>query len=336
MQIVIKLSKQVRNIFGPEAGRTMNLQQMSYVLEVYRQRSFSKAAKALFVTQPTLSISIKELEGELGFALFERHSKGVIPTSAGTAYIHAIQEAFTRLAGIHAQYTTRKGESNLILRVSTSRYSFVSDAVITFYTEELSQAEKYSISVEEQDCQQVIQDVLARKSEIGIIHTNEQSDKAQRAFFQEKQIAFCKLFESRPCLIFRKGHPLEMQQSVSRTDVMRYPQIRTTSQNSNFYDESANFNFEKYPDSGKNFFLNSRSMVYNLLNAPSPNDIVFLGVTGQRINAIHSHLCARPLAEGSMNYFYAITLKDQRLSQGGKCFLDILRRQAALRQQEQS
>ena len=65
---------------------------MEYVYEVYKERSFSKAAKNLFISQPSLSAAIKKTESELGFEIFDRSTKPIGLTEFGIAYIKAIEK----------------------------------------------------------------------------------------------------------------------------------------------------------------------------------------------------------------------------------------------------
>lgn len=65
---------------------------LDYVYEVYRERSFTKAAEKLFISQPALSSTIKRLEKDLGYPIFERSGKEVIPTELGEKYIRAAEE----------------------------------------------------------------------------------------------------------------------------------------------------------------------------------------------------------------------------------------------------
>lgn len=305
----------------------MNLQQLKYALEVYRQNSFRKAAQSLFVTQPTLSIAIKELEKELGFVIFERSSHGISPTPAGTAFINTISDVFISLEQIKAQYSVSDtGDTPLVLRISTSRYSFVATCLLQYYEEVLAPLERYSVTVEEQDCQQTIQDVLHRKSEIGIIHINGRNLDAQLKFFQQKNIHFEMLFQADPCLVFRAGHPLGKKSTVSQQDMMRFPQIRTSSRNITHYNIEANFSFSDYMDNGKNLFMSSRAMIYNLL----PNcDAVYLALCEYGIAPFYPNLIVRPLQGEDPNYFFYITLQDVPLSKSTKRFIEILKEQTA-------
>ena len=303
----------------------MNLQQLKYALEVYRQTSFRKAAQSLYVTQPTLSVAIKELEKELGFVIFERGSRGISPTPAGMAFIATISDIFINLEQIKAQYS-KSAEAPLVLRISTSRYSFVAVCVLKYYQEYLLSQKKYSITVEEQDCQQTIQDVLHRKSEIGIIHVNDRNLDPQISFFQEKNIHYELLFQANPCLVFRAGHPLEKKKNLSMEDIAEFPQIRTSSRNITHYNVDANFSFFDYMDSGKNLFMSSRAMIYNFL----PNsDAVYLALCESGISAFYPNLVVRPLQDESPNYFFYITLKDVPLGKNEKKFIEILKRESA-------
>ena len=67
-------------------------QDMRYVYEVYKQKSFSKAAQALFITQPALSIAIGKLEDKIGMPIFDRSTRPISLTTAGRVYLRAIEQ----------------------------------------------------------------------------------------------------------------------------------------------------------------------------------------------------------------------------------------------------
>lgn len=68
------------------------LNHMDYIYTVYREKSFSKAAEKLYISQPSLSISIKKIENEIGSPLFERYGKEITLTQVGEIYINAIED----------------------------------------------------------------------------------------------------------------------------------------------------------------------------------------------------------------------------------------------------
>ena len=62
---------------------------VDYVYAVYEEKSFTKAAEKLFISQPALSATIKKLEKDLGYPIFERTGKEVVPTYMGKKYLEA-------------------------------------------------------------------------------------------------------------------------------------------------------------------------------------------------------------------------------------------------------
>lgn len=79
----------------------MNFLQMQYVLEIARQKSFSKAAAALFVSQPTLSYQVKNLEDELQVRLFYRSTREVFLTKAGVEFCHHASKIMDEFQALH-------------------------------------------------------------------------------------------------------------------------------------------------------------------------------------------------------------------------------------------
>ena len=74
----------------------MTLQQMEYIVAVYRLRHFAKAAEHCGVTQPTLSAMIQKLEQEFGVKLFERSSQQVVPTAIGRLVVEQAWRVISR------------------------------------------------------------------------------------------------------------------------------------------------------------------------------------------------------------------------------------------------
>ena len=64
------------------------LKKMRYVYTVYEEKSFSKAAERLFVSQPSLSAMVKKVESDYGITIFDRTTTPVSLTPEGEYYIH--------------------------------------------------------------------------------------------------------------------------------------------------------------------------------------------------------------------------------------------------------
>ena len=74
----------------------MTLQQLEYIVAVYRTRHFAKAAEQCGVTQPTLSAMIQKLEAELDIRIFERSSQQVTPTPIGKMVVEQAWKVIQR------------------------------------------------------------------------------------------------------------------------------------------------------------------------------------------------------------------------------------------------
>ena len=67
-------------------------QGMEYVYEVYLEKSFSKAAEKLFISQPSLSANVKRVEHHIGYPIFDRSTKPLSLTECGVQYIKAVEK----------------------------------------------------------------------------------------------------------------------------------------------------------------------------------------------------------------------------------------------------
>ena len=81
-----------------------NLLQLKYAVEVEKTGSISKAAENLYMNQPNLSKSIRELEDDLGIAIFDRTAKGVVPTDKGREFLGYARSILAQVAEMEALY----------------------------------------------------------------------------------------------------------------------------------------------------------------------------------------------------------------------------------------
>lgn len=102
-------------------------QGMEYVYTVYKEKSFSKAAKSLFISQPSLSATIKRVENRIGYPIFDRSTKPLTLTECGQKYIQAIEHILAIEGSFH-DYVNDWGElktGNLVLGGSSLYSSLV-------------------------------------------------------------------------------------------------------------------------------------------------------------------------------------------------------------------
>lgn len=70
----------------------MRIEHLEYIVEITRYKSITKAAKHLYIAQPSLSAAVSSIERELGYPLFKRTKEGVVPTAKGQLVIDDAKE----------------------------------------------------------------------------------------------------------------------------------------------------------------------------------------------------------------------------------------------------
>ena len=116
---------------------TMLLHEMNYVYEVYRQRSFTKAAQALYIAQPSLSQMVRKAEARIGAPIFDRSTSPIGVTELGRAYIRAAEQVLQIEADLQ-QYlddTEKCLTGALTLGGTTFFTSYVLPPLVSAYSE---------------------------------------------------------------------------------------------------------------------------------------------------------------------------------------------------------
>ena len=148
----------------------MTLQQIFYALTISRMGSMNKAAESLYISQPSLTNAIKDLEKEIGITVFLRTSKGVIPTKEGEEFLLYARQLYQQYDLIHQKYI-KTGNIKRKFGVSTQHYSFAVKAFVE--TVQRFDTLNYEFAIRETKTFDVIQDVGNFKSEIGLLYLND-------------------------------------------------------------------------------------------------------------------------------------------------------------------
>lgn len=210
----------------------MTLQQLRYVITVANSGSMNEAAKELFISQPSLSNSVKELEKELGFDIFIRSNRGILVTPEGEeflGYARQVTEQFRLLSNRYIEKEVKEKFS-----VSMQHYSFAVKA----FVEMVKQAgmENYEFAIYETKTFEVIENVRDFKSELGILYMSEFNEKVLDKILRENQLKFTELFTCNTYVYLRSGHPLADRDTLSMKDLEPYPCLAfDQGRNNSFY-----------------------------------------------------------------------------------------------------
>ena len=197
----------------------MTLQQIKYVIAIADSGSMNEAAKQLFVSQPSLSGSVKELEKELGFDLFIRSNKGIVITRDGEEFLGYARQVAQQYNLLESRYIGKEVKEHF--SVSMQHYSFAVKAFVEMVKK--GGLERYEFAVHETRTYDIITDVKDFKSEIGILYLNDFNHKVLEKLFHEFKLEFHPLLECSIYVYMWKGHPLADRELITLDDLREYP-----------------------------------------------------------------------------------------------------------------
>lgn len=198
----------------------MTLQQLKYAITVADYRSMNKAAKALYISQPSLSEAIKELEREIGIAIFIRSNRGITITLEGNEFLGYARQVATQYQLMEEQYIDKK-KLRKKFSVSMQHYTFAVKAFVEMVKQ--FGMDEYEFAVHETKTFEVIEDVKTFKSELGILYLNDFNEKVLTKILNESDIEFIPLFNCKTYVYLWKGNPLASKEVITMKDLEEYP-----------------------------------------------------------------------------------------------------------------
>ena len=238
----------------------MTLQQLRYVIEVARSRSISKAAQNLFISQPSLSNALKEVEKEMGITIFSRTNKGIVITPEGSEFLGYARQVVEQAELLENRYSNTSSPQQHF-SVSAQHYAFAVSAFVQLLKE--YDREEYEFTLRETKTYEIIDDVKNLRSEIGILYENEFNKKVIRKFLREGDLKFHKLFEAKPHVFISSKNPLVKQEYVTLSDLRPFPYLSFEQGDYNsFYFSEEILSTLSRP---KNIRVSDRATLFNLL-----------------------------------------------------------------------
>ena len=200
----------------------MTLQQLKYAIEIARWGSINIAAKKLFISQPSLSNAIKELEKELNISIFQRSNRGVSVTVDGAEFLGYARQIIEQSELMEKRYFNAKPSAQHF-SISTQHYAFAVSAFVDLIKEYAN--DEYEFELRECRTYEIIDDVKNLRSEIGILYINEFNSKVLNKLFKENNLKFTTLLVARPHVFISVKNPLSRQKIVTLEDLADYPYL---------------------------------------------------------------------------------------------------------------
>ncbi len=195
----------------------MEIQHLKYALEVERSKSISKAAEKLFVSQPFLSKAIRELEADIGIDIFNRTSRGVIPTKKGEDFLARAKEIMAMVDETENAYKSQKPETyNFEIVVPIACY--ISQAFVEF-VKELTGTEEIQVDYHEVNTMVAIDHVLNHESNIGIIRYQTNFEDYYLRYLDSKDIVARPIWQYEYHLVVSRKSPLAEREDLTSDDL---------------------------------------------------------------------------------------------------------------------
>lgn len=297
----------------------MTLQQLKYAITVADNHSMNEAAKELFISQPSLSNAIRELEKEIGISIFTRSNKGITISSEGAEFLGYARQVVEQASLLEEKYLG-KSPAKIKFSVSTQHYSFAVNAfgeLIESYA-----ADCYDFMLRETRTYEIIEDVKNLSSEIGILYLNEFNRKVILKMLKENNLEFKELFTAEPHVFIGRNNPLAEKDKVTLEDLEAYPclSFEQGEYNSFYFSEEM---LSTLPHK-KSIKVSDRATLFNLLIGLNGYTLCS-GILSEEWNG--KDIIARPLAvKGEQMCIGYVTRKNTMLSRLGELYIEKLKK----------
>ena len=298
--------------------KILTLQQLRYVTMVAKTGTITEAANKLYISQPSLTSAIHELENEMNIVIFRRTNKGVSVTKEGEDFLGYARQVLEQAAILEDKYKKNSGGKKQFC-VSTQHYSFAVNAFVDLIKK--YGQDEYDFSIRETQTYEIIEDVAKMRSELGILFLNDFNETVINKILKSHELEFTQLFVAKPHVFISRKHPLADKKIIMNSELELYPYLSfEQGEHNSFYFSEEIFSASERK---KNIRVRDRATLFNLLIGLN-GYTVCSGVIDKKLNG--KDIIAVPLAdEGDMRIGY-IMHKKGMLSRLGKTYLESLKK----------
>lgn len=278
--------------------------------------TITEAANRLYISQPSLTSAIHELEKEMNIVIFNRTNKGINITKEGGDFLGYARQVLEQAAILEDKYKKNAGGKKQFC-VSTQHYSFAVNAFVDLIKK--YGQDEYDFSLRETQTYEIIEDVAKMRSELGILFLNDFNETVINKILKSNELKFTQLFIAKPHVFISRKHPLAEKTIITNDELEMYPYLSfEQSEHNSFYFSEEIFSASERK---KNIRVRDRATLFNLLIGLN-GYTVCSGVIDKKLNG--KDIIAVPLAdEGDMRIGY-IMHKKGMLSRLGETYLESL------------
>lgn len=295
----------------------MTLTQLRYVAKIAECGSITEAARQLYISQPSLSTAVRELEGELGIVIFNRSARGISLTPDGSEFLSYARQILEQTELVEQRYAHAR-PSKRLFAISSQHYAFVVNAFVSLL--ESVEADEYEMTLRESRTYEIIEDVAGYRSELGVLYLSSFNEKVLRKLMRENHLTYTPLFDAQPHVFLSQHHPLAHAKRVTLDELDAYPYLcyEQGTHNSLYFSEEL-LPFESHR---KSIVVTDRATLFNLLRGVDGYTICS-GMLNSNLNG--SDIVSVPLVTDETMQLGYLTNDRARLSPMARRYLDELR-----------
>lgn len=296
----------------------MTLQQLRYVTAVADTGAISRAAQKFYVSQPSITAAIRELEEELNLTIFRRTNRGAVLTPEGEEFLGYARQVLAQTELIEERYLGSAPVKHQFC-VSAQHYSFAVEAFVVLLKE--YGGDQYDFRIRETQTYEIIEDVARLRSEVGVLYLNHDNETVLRKVIREHDLEFTPLFTAKPHVFVSAASPLARKARLTLDDLAPYPRLSYEQGEHNAFYFSEEILSTR--DSKKDILVRDRATLFNLLIGLDGYTICS-GVISEALN--DPNIVAVPLdVEDSME-IGCLTHRQVQPGRFGRRYIEILRR----------
>ena len=292
----------------------MNIQQLRYVVAIANSGTFREAAEKMYVSQPSLSISVRDLEKELGFKIFRRTSSGTFLTRRGMEFYEKAQELVKGFDVFQNQYANPEEEKDEF-SIASQHYDFL-PPTITAFSQQYPDYKNFRIF--ESTTVQILDEVAQGHSEIGIIYLNNQNQKGVMQRIEKLGLEVIELIPFQTHIYLREGHPLAKKKELVIEDLADLPTVRFTQEKDEYLYYSENF--VDTSASSQMFNVTDRATLNGILERTNAYATGSGFLDSDSVNGI----TVIPLKDNLENRMVYVKREEVDLSQAGTLFVEVM------------
>ena len=294
----------------------MRLQQLHYIIKVVECGSMNVAAKQLFITQPSLSNAVKDLENEMGITIFNRNPKGITLTKDGVEFLSYARQVVEQTSLLEDRYKNLNSKRELF-SVSSQHYAFVVNAFVSLLKE--TDMTQYELFLRETRTWEILDDVKNFRSEIGVLFLNDYNRDVLSKIMEDDHLIATPLFKAHPHIFISRNHPLAKHTRLTFNDLKPYPYLSyDQGLHNSFYFSEEMLSEISHP---KSIVVSDRATLFNLMIGLDGYTIAS-GILNSNLNG--DGIVAIPLDVPDIIDIVYITHEKANLSKMGQAFIDYL------------